>query len=135
MIVLDETKTIAIWYAPLNKELDFMGCLQHPDDPEKDRDGNPRQPGGYDFNYRFRYYKDDMVFHSEDEKHWYHVEIHPMPVSEVLDKLRMLTKVLVRMSDNAQLDEVVNTGDWKKFFEEFSSKPWAHMQIEKEAHA
>ncbi len=136
MIILDEARTIAIWYTPLNKELDFMGCLQRPEDPTKSMSGKPRDPDGYDFDYRFRYYKDDQAFNSEDEKHWYHVEIHAMPVVEVLEKIRLLTKMLARMNDHeAQLSEIVNDGDWKKFIDTFRAQPWAHMKAEKVSHA
>lgn len=132
MILLDENRTLAIWYAPINKDLDFLGCLQRPEHPTTRPDGSPRPPGEYDFDYRFRYYRDDNVFHSQDEKHWYHTEIPAIPMEEALAKLRGLLVVLTRMNgDNhivPKIEEIVNTGDWQKFMNVFLSKPWAHAQ-------
>jgi hypothetical protein len=136
MILLDESKTVAIWHASLNENSDFMGCLQHPDDPEKDSEGNPRAPGGYDFNCRFRYYKDDLVFESDDDKHWYHIELGPMPREEAIAKIRLATEAMTRITgDNPHLDELIFDGDWHTFYEKFKSMPWAHVRVEEEHHA
>lgn len=133
---LDEARTIAIWYTPLNKELDFLGCLQRPENSTQSMNGKPRDPDGYDFDYQFCYYKDDQAFNSEDEKYWYHVEINAMPVDEVLEKIRSLTKMLARMSGHeSQLSEIVNDGDWKRFMATFMAQPWAHTKAEKVSHA
>jgi hypothetical protein len=136
MIILDESKTIAIWHAQLNDWMDFIGCLQHPDDPEKDPDGKPRKPGEYDFNYRIRVYRDDLVFDSQDEKYWYHVEVGARPVEDALEKIRQLTNKLVSVvGHDAKLFEIVNTGDWEKFIAEFRTMPGTHERVEKVAKA
>jgi hypothetical protein len=59
MITVDE-HTVAIWYLQTTSTQDWTAALRELEPEAK-----------YELTYRFRYYKDDKAFESEDEKHWY----------------------------------------------------------------
>lgn len=85
-ITLDNSnRTKALWCIQIEKETDFMGALQQ----------DASDPTEYHFTYRFRYYLDDKLDNtSQDKKKWYHITIKDTPEAEVLVKLRAIVKTL-----------------------------------------
>jgi sigma54-dependent transcription regulator len=59
MIELDET-VAGIWILQITPTQDWLAAI---------REIEPNQK--YELTYRFRYYNDDKVFDSDDEKNWY----------------------------------------------------------------
>jgi len=123
-IVLDEARTLALWYTLLNKDVDVLGCLQLALGDYKET------PTHFEFVYRFRYYRDDNIFHSQDEKHWYSVKIKGSQ-AEAMARIRsILERMIVLVSDNhvqPKLEEIVHRpGHWQEFQNEFFAKPWMH---------
>src|SRR5882762_5678627 len=93
-IVLDKARTVALWYALINKDVDLLGCIQTAGDDYKEL------PTHYIFDYRFRYYRDDNVFHSQDEKHWYRVKMVAPSREAVLAKVRSILERLMLLAND-----------------------------------
>lgn len=58
-MVINE-KTVGVWFMPITETQDWMATVR-----EVEPDAR------YELVYRFRYYKDDKAFDSQDEKNWY----------------------------------------------------------------
>jgi hypothetical protein len=118
---------LGLWFIGLDDKIDFMGCLQ----PVKDK------PGSFHFDFRFRYHKDDQVFDSQDEKHWYHVETKETSTpDEAIHKIRGLVFKLAEMQSHdgpnpPQVDELLyrDYPNFDAFMEAFSNKPYAYSKI------
>jgi hypothetical protein len=120
---------LGIWYVALpGGQSDFMGCLQpHPD-----------EGGVYVFDCRFRYYHDDKVFDSDDEKHWWHVEDKTSGnADEAIHKIRSVVLKLAAMAprDEAMHPEVTELlyrdyNDFGKFMRAFQDQPFAYAKME-----
>jgi hypothetical protein len=133
MITLDSNHPpLGIWFVGLDDTTDFMGCLN----PKLTVNGEP-SPGHYVFDFRFRYHKDDLVFDSEDEKHWYHVENRePISPDEVIHKIREMVLRIAEMQprDEAtppEVDELLwrDYNDWDAFIKAFEDKPYAYAKM------
>jgi hypothetical protein len=59
VIEIDE-KTVGLWSLTTAAKTDFLAVICEIEPDKK-----------YKLTYRFRYHKDDGVFESKDEKHWY----------------------------------------------------------------
>lgn len=70
--------TIGIWYMKIGDDQDWMAGLTKVED-------------GLKLQYRFRYYKDDKVWDSKDEKRWYEGVLHH-PLETVLPVIRALVR-------------------------------------------
>ena len=132
MITLDSSNPpLGIWYVALpDRQSDFMGCLgPHPD-----------EGGVFVFDCRFRYYHDDKVFDSSDDKHWYHLRLQESSPEDAIHKIRSVVLKLAEVfpRDGAQppeVDELLyrNYEDFHAFLEAFQSKPWAFSKMVNES--
>ncbi len=140
MITLDsKNPPLGMWFIALEEKLDFMGCLQ----PKLDVNQNP-VAGHYIFDFRFRYHKDDLVFNSQDEKHWYHVETKESlgTPDEAIHKIRDLIVKLADMKprDGAKppdVDELLyhNYPDFHAFMEAFEARPYVYAKMASKEYA
>lgn len=126
MIILESANPpIAIWFVGLGDKLDFMGCLKRAS----------AQSPEFHFDYRFRYHRDDKVFDSEDEKHWYHMSARDKTEDEILAITRdLVLQVCAKdkeFGNNPQLSEMLyrNYNDFAHFMREFQNQPWAYSKI------
>lgn len=119
MIILNE-KTICIWYIPLIPgKQDFLGSLF------------TNEENAFEFTYRFRYYHSNDPNDPKDKKSWYRLVAKPGESKEkLLTSIRVLINRLELVSGQKS-DEIMYRGDYKVFFEEFKSKPWAHFSEQK----
>ncbi len=133
MITIDSKyPPLGLWFMALDEKTDFMGCLA----PLMGEDKTP-VPGCYAFDFRFRYHKDDLVFDSEDEKHWYHVETkEPSTPDDAIHKIRDLVLKLADMAprDGDQppdVDELLyrDYGNFDAFLRAFQDKPYAYAKM------
>ena len=118
---------LGMWFIALDEKTDFMGCLQ----PVKEN------PGSFRFDFRFRIHRDDKVFDSEDEKHWYHMQTkEPTTPDEIIHKTRGIILRLAEMQprDGAsppEMDELLyrDYNNWDAYMEAFQSKPYAYAKM------
>jgi hypothetical protein len=134
VITLDSAHPpIGIWYIKLEEKTDFMGCLvsdqQHP---------LPDTNQAYHFDFRFRYYRDDKVFDSEDRKNWYHVtDSTSATVDEAIHKVRSVVLRLCEMKswdtpeEKPQMTEMLyrDYASFGKFFEAFYKQPFIYSKM------
>lgn len=97
-----------------------MGCLA----PHSEK------PGVYTFDFRFRHYRDDLVFLSDDEKYWYHVESTSLTPGVAIAKVRNVVHHIASMAPTdgpvPLVDELLYQGNFGQFMDAFAAKPWAH---------
>jgi hypothetical protein len=129
VIVLDE-KFIAMWYFMPEEKLDFMGSLMATQEPVV-----MNQKQELNFEYRFRYYKDDLVFQSDDEKHWYGIKITDNTPQEALDKIRGMVEILAKVSKRPLTEIVIDERGVMGVVERMQALPMFHMQEVKDAKA
>lgn len=110
---------IAVWFVSF-RQYDWMCTVKRSEN------------GGYEGEHRFRYYVDDKVHDSDDEKtfHQFSME-NKISESEVIDRVRNVAKsVIVVASEDALInDEVPIGGGSEKFFEELSKRDWASITV------
>lgn len=117
MIEMDD-KIVAIWFLSTTPEQDWMAAVRVIEEDRK-----------YELVYRFRYYKDDKVFDSDDKKNWYKGEITATR-SYVIAALRLVGQTMASAHGN-QLYELLNEdGDIGKFMREFEKMPFAFVRME-----
>ncbi len=76
--------------------------------------------------YRFRYYKDEKTFGSEDEKHWYAMRA---PKDSNPDELAaIIENIASHLPDVITRDMVEVNGDVFKMLELLADRPWSHVQ-------
>jgi hypothetical protein len=112
-------KTIGVWYMQVTQDSDFLGAATEVDD-------------GFEITYRFRYYKDDKTFGSDDRKNWYEWK-----TSESKEKvIEIMRGVITRMrqkdgnipvSDCHEL--LMNEDGIEEFMEVFTSMPFADSMV------
>ncbi len=82
--------------------------------------------------FRFRYYRDENdhdPFSGKDKKNWYSATSDKMTREEFLAQLRQIIGTMEAATGN-ECDEILMVnGDYKRFYDEFSKKPWAHMKL------
>jgi hypothetical protein len=99
---------------------DFLACLWREDKPDAE----------WHLQYRFRYYKDQSVFDSEDEKRSYSA-VAPAnrpeeSLVEAVDKIAALTKMQFCSEDVHKV--VVKSSDAAHVIDVISKQPWMHLQ-------
>lgn len=114
---IDEN-TVGIWYIQLSRRSDWMGSIR--------RDVS----GAFILDYRFRYYKDDKAFDSEDEKHWY--KVTSKELQTLLDNTRQLVGAMATVSGGEQWECMRGERTPKEFFEAFKALPFVHTKVEGE---
>jgi hypothetical protein len=109
--------TVGVWYVHLENS-DWLASIWMED-------------GKATMAYRFRYYKDDKTFDSEDEKNWYGVgSTDPSPDKLVL-ATRMIADKMAKMAGEEVYELMMaDCGSEKAFMEEFAKAPFVDMQQE-----
>jgi hypothetical protein len=123
----EKTYVDSIWYISDKETGDWMGCIYRQDD------------GPWVFRYRFRYYKDHKAFESDDEKHWYsYTSPEDINSDEALNQVRTAMtglKPIMEAKYGGEMDVVelqCKTTD-PKFFFEFTSRGWCHIETGRKA--
>lgn len=106
-----------------NDSGNWMGSLFREDD------------GPWRFEHRFRYYKDNKAFDSEDTKNWYTMTAKPdiAPEEAVANMKEAIAKLKPTLEK--QYDSTLDTielncrNDDPKFFFEIASRPWAQVKM------
>lgn len=118
MITLDE-KIVGIWFMNPMPGQDWMAAVNEIEPEAK-----------YKLTYRFRYYKDDKAFDSEDKKNWYEGEVTGTR-SYVIAAMRHVAQTLAEKSGEAgPVYEVLNDGDVQKFRRTLGDMPFVFMRAE-----
>lgn len=118
MIEFNE-KIIGIWYvSTIPDEQDWMGAVSEIAPEEK-----------YKLVYRFRYYKDDKIFESEDKRNWYRCECSGSR-AYCIASLRNVAKGLADAAGGQQVYETINNGDYQDFLRRFQAQPFVFMRME-----
>lgn len=122
MITIDEN-TIGLWSVKLANDKDWLAAI---------RELIPDQK--YELVYRFRYYRDDAVFESQDKKNWYRGTLTGTR-NFVLQSFRQVFQALASASHSHHAYEVLNDGDARAFREKIFSLPnmFAKMLTSEEA--
>jgi hypothetical protein len=128
MITLDsEHPPVGIWMMNLDAiNADFLAALT----------GVKDKPREFHLDYRFRYHRDDKVFDSEDEKHWYHVEFLDIQEDDAIAKVRDVVLKIGQIpgwdteEERPTLDELLyrDYNDFHRFMEAFQNRPWAYVK-------
>lgn len=129
MITLDSANPpIGIWYIKLEEKTDFMACLQ----------SNPENPQHFNLDFRFRYYRDEKVFTSEDVRSWYHIiDTLSANENEAIRKVRAVVLRLCEMQshdtpeDAPQMTELLyrDYRDFQDFLQAFQNQPFYHGKM------
>lgn len=116
MMTLDE-KIVGIWYlTTIFNHQDWMAAV---------REIEPNQK--YELKYRFRYYKDNKQFDSEDKKNWYEGTFTGTR-SYVIAAIRFTAKELEKRADG-DLYELLNEHGLDQFMREFEKMPFVFMRM------
>ena len=116
MIELNE-RVIGMWYIQLTPDQDFLSSLF------------TTEEGELKGVYRFRYYKDDKTFHSDDQKNWYSMTITDDTISESVEKFRLVFNKLRHMSGTDEAYEILmDENGVDDFMERFAKLPFVHVQ-------
>jgi hypothetical protein len=116
MIEMDE-KLVGIWFlATIPNSQDWMAGVRELEPDQK-----------YKLTYRFRYYKDDKAFDSEDKRNWYEGTVTGTR-AYVIASLRSVAKKLAEMSTEP-LYEVLNEHGLDQFMRDFQDQPFVYMKI------
>jgi hypothetical protein len=117
-IVFDE-KIVGMWVFPMRTpEGNYLAAIRELVPDEK-----------YELTYRFRYYKDDEVFDSKDERSWYRGTLSGTR-NYVIGSFRAVVKLLAQVQ-GVQYDEVLYEGDLRAFSRKVQALPCMFMRQEK----
>ena len=112
-----DNKIVAIWYlVTIQNHQDWMAAI---------REIEPEQK--YELTYRFRYYKDDKAFDSDDKRNWYE-GICTGTRSYVTAAIRATAKALEETADG-DLYELLNDHGYDQFIREFQDMPFVFMRM------
>jgi hypothetical protein len=119
-MLIDE-KIVGIWYlSTIPNAQDWQAAVREIEPDNK-----------YELVYRFRYYKDDKVFESEDRKSWYKGTITGTR-SFVIANIRHVAKMLKDSTHTQEkVYEVINENDYQKMLREFMDWPHVYSRMEK----
>lgn len=118
MIEFDEN-IVAIWYlVTIQNHQDWMAAISEVEPDNK-----------YMLRYRFRYYKDDKVFDSDDKRNWYEGTCTGTR-NYVIATIRFIAQQLEQKADG-ELYEVINDHGYDQFMREFQQQPFVFMRMEK----
>lgn len=117
MVTIDDT-ILGFWYVELRNG-NWMASLH-------------RRPEGMLLKYRFRYYKDNKAFDSQDEKSGYTVT-HPGQSPEVIQTLIQTVRDLIahlKITDATDSWELLRgTSTTGQFTEQFLALPFVHQRL------
>jgi len=119
-IILDEN-LIAIWYASLDEESDYLQSLSRTDN-------------GWDLTYRFRYYNSPDPWDKEDTKNWYSGKLSnkDKTESEVIETLSKVFEIIKIRAEGDCYILLRGEGDHKSFMKEFMALPFVHQKTQEE---
>jgi hypothetical protein len=119
MITMDE-KIVGVWFVSTvpNKQ-DWMAGVRELEPDAK-----------YELTYRFRYYKDDKVFDSEDKKNWYRAMLTGRTRSYVIASTREVARTLAEVNGQKMFELLNEDRDAERFHREFMKMPFAFMRME-----
>jgi hypothetical protein len=119
MAIEFDEKIVAIWYvSTVPDKQDWMAALREVEPDQK-----------YLLKYRFRYYKDDKVFDSDDKRNWYEGFCTGTKNYCVLS-IRAVAAQLAKTANNARVYETLNEGDYNDFMKRFEAQPFVFMRRE-----
>lgn len=107
-------KTVGVWYMQLSEESDYLAAATETDD-------------GIKITYRFRYYKDNKTFGSDDKKNWYEW-VTKESKEKVIEVMRSLVTGMRRRDGNIPLTDchelLMSEEGIEEFMEVFGSMPF-----------
>jgi hypothetical protein len=115
MIELDD-KIVGLWFLYTTEKQDWMLGVRELEPDQK-----------YELIYRFRNYKDDKYFDSEDEKNWYGGTTTSTRNYMILSA-RSMGEQLLAAGAIGSLYEFLNDKGLKAFLEELANAPFAFMR-------
>ena len=116
MTIKFDENTVGIWYVQLSDVSDWLASIRMDDGKGK-------------LCYRFRYYKDDKVFESEDRKQWYDLETDD--TEELIKAVRMLAEFMAADAGDEVYELMMSDCDgFDDFTAEFSKAPFVSMKVE-----
>lgn len=117
MIVFDE-KIVGAWFiSTIPNSQDWLAAVREIEPDEK-----------YELIYRFRYYKDDKHFDSDDTKNWYKGELHGTRSYMILS-MRSVAERLAGVN-HAKVYETINDRGIVQFLRDFEAQPFAFARRE-----
>lgn len=121
-IKMDES-IVALWYISLDESTDWLCAIN-------------RTGGGWEVNYRFRYYCDDSGDPwAEDKKNWFRITITKEHSTEesVIEQLNVMFELLKAKSKGKEAHALFRgTGSFQLFMEEFQALPFVHSKMASE---
>lgn len=116
MITLD-AQVVGIWFLTISPTSDWMLCL-------RELEADVR----YEIIYRFRYYKDDKVFETEDKKSWYRATGEGTRAFSIA-AMRMMAAEMARVASGPSY-EIMNDKGIEDFMRRFMDMPFAYFRME-----
>lgn len=116
MIKLDE-HVVGVWFSKISSTSDWMLCLRELEPDVR-----------YEIVYRFRYYKSDKVFDSDDEKSWFRATCAGTRAYSIAS-IRAMSAALTVIADGP-LYEVLNDKGIEDFMRRFQDMPFVYVRQE-----
>lgn len=115
-----------IWYVSDGVSQDWMGTLG-------------KAEGKWQFEYRFRYYVDDLTHNSNDRKSWYAFgakDDSDASRDSILAAIKpLIDGLIMRYRSAADFIDLQCGADDSKILFELGSRPWAHVKHGSDAEA
>ena len=89
---------------------------------------NKLPDGSFRLLYRFRYYRDDKAFDSEDVKNWYEGILSPDHEEIVVHKVSQTIKTMCQIGGRDLCEHLRGNKDLKTYMDEFAKLPFVHVQ-------
>lgn len=119
MIVFDDSLE-AIWHIEVDiSHMNWLGALSRSKEIE----------GGFEFNYRFRYYVDgDLTRNSKDRKNWYRAVMERTPLNLAIERTRVFVNSASAMM-NGCLYECLRQGrTTEAMMAEWAAMPFVNLE-------
>jgi len=88
------------------------------------------EDGRAKFKYRFRYFRDEKVFDSQDVRNWYEADGQLAPDGELMAKFTMVCKMIAGVSEAEVADAIYINGDAEAAMRALLNAEWAHARAE-----
>jgi len=122
MIVVDEGMYFYVLWFVGCKTQDMMGTIYKED----------KSPGKVFASYRFRYYRGDDVFDSNDKKNWYVVTAAEDNVQKLIESFKFITDEYAEWAKAETRDWLVVNGDHLAMCACLMSQSWSYVKPEEE---
>jgi hypothetical protein len=113
VITFDE-KIVGVWFVATLPTQDWLAALRELEPDAK-----------YELTYRFRYYKDDKPWDSEDKKNWYRGEVTGTR-AYVIASIRAVVDTMVATGPKY---EVMNDRGYAQFQRDFQDQPFVFAKM------